>query len=441
MLLGTVGLLGAFAVVSAVPGGPMRLAQIGQLKVAEAAGAPRPPRALPETAEAFADSVGVVVHLTYSDSGYRDWPQVDRALQYLGVRNLREHAPLPANTLIEHVHAAARAGYRFTFLVFGQAPLADSVAALADFHRRYPNAIAAIEGPNEINNFPFPYRGQNGDAAGQRFQSDLYAAIKADPELRGIPLYNLTSWPDLAGKADVANFHSYAHEGAQARAGLLGDMARQQAVMPGKPVVLTEAGYHNTIAAGTWEGVDQATSAPLILNLLFDAWSAGISSVHLYQLLDAYPDPAGKDMERHFGLFDIDYRPKVAATALRNLLLALRERAAAGARLGTAAVSAGPDDLATLQLSRGDGARIVIAYRRAPLWDTAADKPLTVAPATVTLTPPEGARTVTIHDPVLGTRSERAIDGDVLTLPLAADPLVLAFRGDPVVAAKERDRS
>lgn len=420
-------LLGGGALVAARPGDVARWAGIGQLNLVEAVVAPaRPPRALPETAESFVDGIGVVVHLVYADSGYANWPQVLQALRYLGVTRLREVAPLPGNARIEHVHAAADAGYRFSFLVLGQVPLDDSVAALAAFSRRHPGAVAAIEGPNEVNNFPFPYRNLTGDAAAQAFQADLYARVRADPDLRGVPVYNLTSWPDLTGRADFANIHSYAHAGAQARATLLGDMARQQQRMPGKPVVLTEAGYHTTIGAGLWEGVDPATAAPLTLNLLFDAWAAGVSQTYLYQLLDGYPDPGGKEMERHFGLFDVDYRPKPAATAVRNLLRALRDTGARRPQLREADVRDAPGDLAVLQLARGDGARIVILYRRAALWDPAGDRPLPVAPVSVRIAAPRGAGAVTIDDPVAGSR--RKATAAPLTLAIGADPQVLAFR-------------
>ncbi len=425
-ILGGAVLIGAVAVWQPLVG---RFAHIARLEVAEALAAPRrPPRAKPESAEAFADSVGVVVHLVYADSAYANWPHVKASLDWLGVKHLREIAPLPGNARIEHVHAAAEEGFRFTFLVLGQVPLADSVAALSAFERAHPGAVAAIEGPNEVNNFGFAYKGRRGDDAAQIFQSDLFDAVRGSPALTHVPVYNLTSWPDLAGKADFANFHSYAHAGAQARATLLGDMARQQVVMPGKPMVLTEAGYHNTIDAGLWEGVDETTAAPLMLNLLFDAWAAGVSETMLYQLLDGYPDPGGKDMERHFGLFDNAYRPKPAAHALRNLLIAMRDSGTAGVQLGEARLLRGPEDIALLQLSRADGARIAVLYRRAPLWDPDRDSPIAVADAQVSLSAPPGAGEAAIHAPVTGSRTRAGLANGTVTLPLGAAPLIVVFR-------------
>lgn len=402
-----------------------------RLSIVKAIGSPSQlPRGQQETAESFADSIGVVVHLVYADSSYANWPKVDEALRFIGVRRLREIAPLPTNARVENVRAAAAAGYTFTFLALGSVPLDQTMKALSVFERKYPGSVAAVEGPNEVNNFGFSYKGMSGDKAAQAFQSDLYQQVKHSSQLKNVPVYNLTSWPDLAGQADYGNFHSYAHAGAQAQPTLLGDLARQQAVMPGRPMVLTEAGYHNTIAAGLWEGVDEATAGPMVLNLLFDSWAAGVSQTILYQLLDGYPDPSGKDMERHFGLFDVNYRPKPAAVGLRNLLRTLRKTGAKGEQLGPGAVLDGVEDLATLQLSRADGARIVIVYRRARIWDPYGHGPVKLDPVQVTLRAPSGSGTAQLHDPLTGKMRPLDVVADRIRFQQGANPSVLVFQRD-----------
>ena len=50
-------------------------------------------------------------------------------------------------------------------------------------------------GPNEPNNFPLIYDGKWGDGSGTwlpvaEFQRDVYAAVKADPELHNFPVFS-----------------------------------------------------------------------------------------------------------------------------------------------------------------------------------------------------------------------------------------------------------
>ncbi len=110
-------------------------------------------------------------------------------------------------------------------------------------------------------------------------------------------------------------------------------MAGQRAVMPGGGIVLTEAGYYSLPGGGSWGGVDLTTQAkPRLLNLLFDAAKLGVSRTYLYQLLDAYPDPSNTDMEKHFGLFDINNKPKPVAAAIHNLTTILADSGSVGRR-------------------------------------------------------------------------------------------------------------
>jgi hypothetical protein len=84
----------------------------------------------------------------------------------------------------------------------------------------------ATEGPNEPNNFPFFYQGVWSGSdykAVANFQKDLYAAVKADPKLAGIPVLSSTETgsetsdvglqfltkPDGIKFADYINVHNY----------------------------------------------------------------------------------------------------------------------------------------------------------------------------------------------------------------------------------------
>jgi hypothetical protein len=57
------------------------------------------------------------------------------------------------------------------------------------------NALLSLEGPNEPNNFPLLYKGQQGGGTGTwlpvaQFQRDVFAAVKADAMLRNYPVFS-----------------------------------------------------------------------------------------------------------------------------------------------------------------------------------------------------------------------------------------------------------
>ena len=56
-----------------------------------------------------------------------------------------------------------------------------------------------------------------------------------------------------------------------------------------------------------------------------DAAKLGVPQTYLYELLDPWADATGDNMQRHFGLFDINNKPKIAATALHNLTTILAD--------------------------------------------------------------------------------------------------------------------
>jgi hypothetical protein len=60
------------------------------------------------------------------------------------------------------------------------------------------NALPSIEAPNEPNNFPVTYNGQNGGGTSGSWlqvallQKDLCGAVKNDPELKRYPVFHVS---------------------------------------------------------------------------------------------------------------------------------------------------------------------------------------------------------------------------------------------------------
>jgi hypothetical protein len=127
----------------------------------------------------------------------------------------------------------------------------------------------------------------------------------------------------LAGQADYANIHPYAY-GNSATAPLITSnyQAAYGAATPG-PRVITEAGY--TTDPNAPNGVSQIVQAQQIINGLFDAYQSGVAKTYIYELLDEKSDPSNTNSQMHYGLFNADNTPKLAATALHNLTAILAD--------------------------------------------------------------------------------------------------------------------
>lgn len=368
---------------------------IALLAVAPKATAPPSPQGAAIPAAAFVDRIGINIHLPYTDGRYADADKVISDLRYLGLQNVRDWSLKPTGQGQESYQRAAAAGVKFD-LIFREWSIPEGIAPLNAYFQRHPASVVAIEGPNEVNNEPVEFNGLKGDAAAQALQAALYRAVKADPTLRPVPVFNVTSYPDLKGEADYANFHAYAHNGDQPGDELAKSLARQRAVMPSGPIVLTESGY--TTLASDRDGVDERTQAKLTLNTLFDGIRLGASRVYLYELLDAYADPAGADKQRHFGLFRFDGSPKPAATAVHNLSAILAVAGKGGGAPGQHPRFQGmPADGRSLTLTAADGGVVVALWREPRIWDHARRSPVAVPGVRMTVT---ARAPVEIYDPL-----------------------------------------
>jgi hypothetical protein len=266
--------------------------------------------------------LGFNIHLSYTDGRYAAAQTVIDDLKYLGVIHVRDAAPNRAKEGQGSYDRLADAGFRFDMIVGAGRPIAQSIDALAAFDSAHPGALIAIEGPNEINNWPISYNGLSGAEAGIAFQSALFSAAKAHSRLSRTSVYNLTGSHAVVSGFDFTNIHPYPPAGAQPYPAMAAAVAAKAAHGAGGPLVITEDGYNT--APGRPNSVDLDTQATRLLNMVFDAQRVGAARIYLYQLLDAYP-PGSKNGNEQFGVFDYDNSPKPAAKALHNLAAILAD--------------------------------------------------------------------------------------------------------------------
>lgn len=380
-------------------------------------------------------SIGVNTHIHYTDGGYADVPKTIAALKYLGIHNVRDSVPdpsLPGGGGL-NFGKFADADFKFDFVVSPNLPLPKTMALLEDFARAHRGAISAIEGPNEVNNWPVSYKGETGPKAAIAYQDDLYAAVKASTLLSKIPVYNLTSWPVLIGKFDVYNAHTYPPKGEQPEAHVKNVLDQLHKTGQGGTVAITEVGYYTLPGKGTWGGVDDETQAKLSLNLILDSVRMGISKIYLYQLLDAYPDPSSSEMEKHFGLFDINYKPKPAASAIHNLVEVVSSGTPHGggstSKPLALSVAAGDMNVKQLLIDGEEAVSTLILWDERKIWDDEKNVSIPVSAADVTIDSDTEFAQVDIVDPMKGSDPRHTVRRTrSIKVQLEGYPLLIKLR-------------
>jgi hypothetical protein len=363
----------------------------------------------------FIDTIGINIHVNYTDGAYADVGKVGERLQWLGVKHVRDNTPGTSAPLSAYIHLA-KLGFRYAFIIDDNFPRA--LELYRQINAAAPGSIAAIEGYNEINNWPVTYAGLSGQQAGLAGQKALYELVRSKPWFTNVPVYDLTGFDaksvnSRSGAADFVNSHVYPQNGQQPNYDKWGsvwiDWAFGDVRKFKLPMVMTEFGYF-TIPQSGWYviGVDEATQAKGTLNGLLDAVNAGISRTYIYELLDEKPDPKQLDAGMHYGLFKVDYSPKKAAFALRNFIAILnandtqKVNASAQGRMRFT-LADWPVSARQLLMQKPDGRFVLALWNEVPFWDREKGKPIDSAPIRVPVDFGKTASVVSVYDPLAGT--------------------------------------
>ena len=368
-------------------------------------------RAMP--ADTFVETLAVITHVNYTDGAYANVHNVADDLAWLGIHHVRDYAPGGSPPFSSYVYLAQR-GVKFNFLTGSN--FAESIGQAAKLNAIVPRSVTAIEGFNEIDNWPVPYHGLTGTAAGLAVQHEVYARVHTTPELEGVPVYDLTGYDykaveTRADSADYANQHVYPQNGEQPTYNANGDRWMPSAIDAVKkfqlPLVITEFGYFSMPQAGWYMlGVDEPTQAKGVLNGYMDAATAGVKRTYVYELLDEKPDPQSKSGEMHYGLFRNDNSPKQVAHAIRNLTSILNTSTARRANVAargtlTYTLSEMPVSGNSLLLQKKDGRFVLALWNETPIWNRATGTPTTSPPARVELDFGAKASRVDLYDPLV----------------------------------------
>jgi hypothetical protein len=383
-------------------------------------------------ASGFIGSIGVNIHLNYLDSP--DWanvPLILRCLTYLGINQVRDGLPIPGSAPVSTYTRMMRQGIKFDLIVNGQPyDEAFTFKGLRTLAAADPNGISAIEGFNEIDNWPVTYKHETGPAAAQAAQIALYRRVRSDRALAGIPVYDLShggyvNLPLLGSfveRADYGTIHVYPQKGEPPASWMIS--ALHENYKDHGPLVITEFGYYtetdsdgmHPIASGYWEGMGVGNTAQsrLILDGLLDAWQQGYAKVYVYNLFDAHRSASP---EEYLGLFNFNGLPKPAATSIHNLTTILNDSdpSAMKFKLGSLIfeVTGNADNKKSILMQKSDGSFWLAVWNE------------TGSPRDITLTFGSLASSVALFDPVVSTRPIRTATAiATFTFTLSANPLI-----------------
>ncbi len=392
--------------------------------------------------------IGVNVHMRYTDGAYANSTNVLQALRFIGVSQVRDVMPGTGAPADMQARDALRRmvfeGIRLNLIFSGGWRPAEAVDLVRNLEKAVPGSVASVEGYNEINNFPVTFEDQSGLAAAAAGQKALYQSIKASPDVRHIPVIDMTGFEmlkdpkytygsSLEGYADVMNAHAYAQNGQQPSIWINPEkIEAYKSLQQVLPKVITEFGYATMPQSG-WLviGVDERTQAKGLLNGLFDAARSGYDKLYIYELLDQKPDPASKQLEFHFGLFTFENRPKVAARAIRNLVQVLGERESGSATEPSRPkpnsklpsngsfhldVQKPQDQFFTLGLMKSNGTQVAAVWRETMFWDRATGQPLEADGITATLTFDKPCHSSKVYDVLRSSEPTAVSTGGVVSV-------------------------
>jgi hypothetical protein len=304
------------------------------------------------------------------------------------------------------------------------------------------NMVTGVSGPNEpdIGQY-FAYDGLTGVAAANAVQSDLYAAMKADPALKGIPV---DIWPaafpsfyasigNQTASCDRANLHDYYgvdNSGGQSYIGIVpvamqGYLADDRQICDRIPFITTESGYGSTTCGGCDQSASEYAQTRLILmDMLDHASNPDLKQFYLFTLRWGSPQANG-----NWGLINDDGTPKPSGVAVKNFMAILHDPGgnAAGFRPRSFnyGLSGMPVQSGNFIIGKSTGKFDIMLWNEAAIWDEASATPITVTPSTVTVRLPANLSGA-VYDPTVGSTPISVFSRlHQVTVSLGDSPLII----------------
>lgn len=345
------------------------------------------PAAAAKPADSFVDSIGVNTHTAYDWTAYGSgFDLVKQRLSELGVRHIREVLVREKPEQYQRLNDLAAMGVRSTLVLGDPANGSEGLSELVSTaSSELAGSLDALEGPNE-----FDSRGGSGWAPRlAAYQQQLYAEVKADPALSGVPVVGPSilhrssqeELGDISGSLDYGNIHPYPF-GAPPESNIDSQLAKAALNSGGKPVMATESGYNTALnSQEEHPPVSEDAMATYMPRLFLSYFERGIARTFSYELVDEKPNADLSEQEEHFGLLKNDFSEKPAFNALRNLIEILEDPGPGFAPSSLAySIGGATTDLHQVLLQKRDGSYYLALWRGSSVWDEAQRAPI-AAPA------------------------------------------------------------
>ena len=282
------------------------------------------------SADSFVNSLGVTVHLRYKDTVYGKYGKIIKPrLQELGIKHIRDGFGVEDVDTQKKVIDLATLGIKSTLVMDPRRQ--KNASNPVQVAKIVSASVEAVEGPNEWDvQRNLTYEGQAFPVGLINFQSQLYAAIKSDPQTTHLDvLAPSMAHPQNAAKVgkvdcDFGNMHSYPGGGTPTRNLDEQWIPAARLICEDKPIIATESGWHNAISDDTSQpGVSEQASGKYIPRLYLEYFNRGIKRAFIYELIDLSPEV--NNNQHNFGLLHYDGSPKPAFNALKNLISLLQD--------------------------------------------------------------------------------------------------------------------
>jgi hypothetical protein len=299
----------------------------------------------------FVATLGINTHLDFNAYGYQNLATTIQAINYLGLKNLRDSGgnPADAQTWLQVANAT---GARFdNYMPEGAPAWLQSTLNLASTLAQ-EGILNFIEGGNEDDD---PYAIGNGNTLGwtAQFQQQVLQVGHA----LGLPVINMSfgagwtaanNWQgnydkvgDLSAYTDYANAHTYPIVGQTPDSTIERLNGLAHIAASARPVITTEVGWDENL------GFSQSQVAQYVVDAALDGWKNGDIKTYFYAL---YDDGSGR-----FGLMNQDGSPKAAGYALHNLTTLLADGGSAAPNTLTYGLTGTVGGENTLLMQKSDG--------------------------------------------------------------------------------------
>ena len=422
-------------------------------------------------AQSLADTLGIHVKFEdggwYSGSPYGNLTLIQNAMSYLNPRGVGtgvgiiRYTPYyaggsyPVSTLT----TLAGQGYKFSaFGGFAPGAVGWNGGNQWSLIKTTPALLAAtvyVEGMLEVDGFGFTdsvtYTPNGGGGSYTGWAAVVHSQIDIWNYFNGsgpqVMLWSLANPANGSGSGaavsaasaagitigaicNLGNVHCYPGRGYPAKVQLASTIASETGYTSGKPFGVTEIGFQystdGTGAASGYYGTPEA-NAPYTLQAVLDCFSQGSNPTLLYQLFDENANYTGPGAyQDHFGIFDKNGLPKLAAVQLHNMLYVLGDAGATRSTFFpgsmTVTVTGLPANGGYLKGQKSNGDSWIVLWPNAQLLQT--DTNTAQTPPSVNVTVGLGATysAVSVYDPASGASSYVGV-GNFLTATPAPTPI------------------